>query len=252
MSVISSELSKDEKRKMKRFQLENKDDFRVYLHEIIGRMDKCIVKYKRYLQRMNNYIQKITEEDNIRNDSPMPYDDYSEFVDLFSSVDSYVLNLIGDSQDNSISYKKFRDILAKRKNKNTLDFEIRELDEKTVLLINDLNKMRNWINHVPESLLVSQIKLIDEGNLCKHDVNPIGIYYHNYCTFELLKDLFDTSQNFYKGIRRIHQNMKKDYSSLIGERVEVERIFLDKPKGVEHLEMAKLSASVQGIKGSLD
>lgn len=244
------ELSKEERRKMKSFDLKSKDEFIIYLQELIGRTYKCIRKYNRYLERLSSYIETLKNEEDDK-EIKITEEVYSEFADLLSSVESYVLNLIGDHQQSSMSYKKFRDLIDKRKKKGKIDFEIRELDETVIEYLNELNKMRNWVNHVPESLLTSEIKLIQEGKLKGHSRNPIIINIEQYYSLEYLVDLYETASSFSKVIGSVHQSMKKDYSSLIGESMSIAKNYIAKPRGVEFLEAAKLSGQVQELKGEL-
>jgi hypothetical protein len=242
---MTDELSKEERIKLKSFRLESKSEYQVYLREIITRMDKCIIKYKRHLNKLETYIKKCKNKDAEK--AIVKYEDYSEFVDLISGVDSYLLNLIGDQQNESISYKKFRSIIEKRKNKGSLDFDIDDLDTETLELLKNINKLRNWANHVPESLLMSEIKLIREGKFLDQTLNPIEVYYPNYCTMAVIEDLLKSSKSFYEVSRFIHQRAKKDYSQIIGEKVRIERIYRDKPYDINFFEPSKLSAKVQTI-----
>lgn len=244
-----AKLIKEDKRKLKRFELNDKSDFIIYLHELITRTYKCIRLEKIYLERLSNYIDaRIKENPNIDiKEIKVKEEVYHEFLHLLSSMDSYILNLIGDHQEVSMSYKKFRDLISKKKRKGKLDFEIRDLDESTANYINEFNKLRNWINHVPESLLMSEIKLIQEGELRGHTVNPIIININNYYTLEYLQDLYITTKKFHEIAIKIHQSMKKDYSSLIGESMRIELNFRDIPTVVKETSIAKLSAQIQGL-----
>ncbi|HCL4438462.1 TPA: hypothetical protein N2D87_003681 [Clostridium botulinum] len=248
------ELSKEDKKNMKKFELKEKVDYIVYLQELIGRAYKCMRNERRYLEELSNYINIKINENCGKNpkDIIVKEEIYSKFNDCISNCEAYLLNLAGDQQQSSISYAKFRKIISKRKKKGTLDFDIRDLDEKVINLLNDLNKIRNWANHVPESLLTSEIKMIREGKLMGHSKNPIVININECYSLDYLKHLYETSYNFYESMVIIHQNMKKDYSCLIGESVEIRKLFLNKPVKIDHLEATKLSAKIQGIKGEKD
>lgn len=248
------ELSKEEKRNMKRFELKDKVEYEIYLHELITRMYICINKQKKYLKKLHSYIEvlKVKNPNKSMEEIEAKHDDYSEFVDMISNIESNALNLMGDNQQTSISYVKFRDIIYKKKKKGTLKFEIRDLDEKTIDLMKDINRARNWANHVPESLLAAELKLIKEGKLKNHSRNPITIASYSNCTLEYMQSLYDNSNNFLKLMIKIHQNMKKDYSCLIGENVKIVRTNISTPSGVNLLAPAEISSQVQGIKGVLD
>lgn len=242
-------LNKEEKRSMKTFKLSDKNEFTIYLHELIGRTYKCIRKHDRHLKSLSSYIKNMETEKINNPDKEIKIDEevYSDFTSLLSNVECYVLNLIGDMQQSSMSYKKFRELLSKKKKKGAIDFEFRELDENINNYLNDLNKQRNWQNHVPKSLLTSEIALMNEGKLKGHSKNPIIINIHKYYSLDYLKDLYETSYNFHTVIVSIHQSMKKDYSCLIGESVRVEKNYIVEPKKLNLLEAVKLSAKVQDL-----
>lgn len=247
-------LTNIDKKNMKQFKLENELDFVIYLQELIVRTYKCIQKQKRYLLKLSNYIQKVVDENNGKGikEIKIKYEDYSEFVDMLSGVESYVVNLIGDCTTSAMSYMKFRKMALKRNKKDANKIRIRNLNENVDFLIKDFNRIRNWQNHVPESLLLAEIKLIKEGGLLPHSENPIIINEYQYCTMEYIQDLYDSSYSFYKGVRVVHQSMKKDYSSLIGESMRIEKRYIKKPVGTERSEATIMSADIQGIKGRLD
>jgi len=238
-------------KELKQFKLEDKIDFIVYLQELIVRTDKCLVKMKKYLSELEIEIKK-THESGRKDEAGVTVinaEIYSRYVDLIGNNTAYLLNLTGDQQKTSLSYIKFRKLVQTRRKRGSLDFEIRDIDEEIDELLKDLNKMRNWYNHVPESLLMSEIKLIKDGEFGGHSMNPIIINYYVTCQIEVVQDLFDSSSNFYKTCRDIHQSMKKDFSSLIGESVVIQRKDYEYSKNMKMFEATKLSAEIQGIMG---
>ncbi len=241
------------KQDLKQFKLEEKIDFTVYLQELIARTDISLLKLKKYLDELETEIVEIKKDiEKCGRKNEFNYERYSRYVDLIDSPTSYLLNLIGDQQKTSISYAKFRSLIDKRKKRGSLNVEVRDIDEEIEYYLTDLNRMRNWYNHVPESLLLSEISMIREGKLNGHNINPVQVSYFQICELDVIEDLFETSTNFYNVCRKIHQSMKKDYSSIIGESVKIQRVFIEKPKSMKYFEASKLSADVQGIKGTWD
>lgn len=238
-------MNKKDKIDLKSYQFDNKTDYIVYLQEIIARTDKCIFKMKMYLEE----LKKIIEELNKKNNDWVSADIYSRYVDLLSNNTAYLLNIIGDKQKTSISYAKFRLVIGKRKLSNSLGFEMRDLDDEIEFYLKDLNIMRNWHNHVPESLLLSEIEMIRAGEFKPHRIQPIEVNFFKEIDITVIKDLLDSSQDFYVVCRKVHQSMKKDYSILIGESVKIVRVTLDKRKTLELFKASKLSGEVQGIIG---
>ncbi len=240
---------KKEKRQLIQFKLENKEDFIVYLNELISRLDRCIVKHKRFLEELKIFIydQKLKNEGIDLSKIRISEDVYHRFLSMLSGIEFYEINLVGDGQSSSISYFKLRSIIEKRTRKGTLQFKMRELDEDYQSELLEFNLLRNWFNHVPESLLTAQIELIKKEELPKLSLNPIEITYFNYCSLEYVEDMYNQSFTLYNGIRKAHQNMKKDYSFLLGEKVEIKRIYSDKILQVDNMSVAKLSSEIQGL-----
>ena len=229
------------KKEQKQFPLDSKENCCIYLLRIITTAEKCFIKLKRYNSQAKEILDKY--------ESTVPYDVYSEFVDKTSGVISYLLNIIGDSQEKSISYFKYRK-KAKRLMDNQVDnVIIAELSNEIQELLMDFNKMRNWYNHIPESLLITEQDLIKQGKAYEQRHNPIELYLYHDVTYEYFNDLYNKNIEFYKVARELIHAAKIDYSYLIGESITVERKYLDDPIRINQLDIAKKSAKVQGIKG---
>lgn len=233
------------KKEQKQFQLDNKENCCIYLLRIITTAEKCLMKLKKY----NLQTQKVLDEYADKNATTVPYDIYSEFVDKTSNVISYLLNVIGDAQGVSISYFKYRQQAKKLMDRQVEGISILAFTDELTELISEFNKMRNWQNHIPESLLISEETLVKQGIAYEQPRNPIEIYLYNDVTYEYFKDLYDNNVGFYDAARKLVQAAKRDYGCLIGEQVTVQRIYLDNPIGVAQLDAAKMSAKIQGIKG---
>jgi len=235
------------KKEQKQFQLDNKENCCIYLLRIITTTEKCLTRLKKY----NNQTKEVLDEYKNRNANTIPYETYSEFMDKTSNVSSYLLNIIGDAQGTSISYFKYRKQAKKLMDRQVEGIGIIDFTDELNELIKDFNIIRNWQNHVPESLLVSEEALIERGKAYKQPRNPIEIYFYNKVTYEYFKDLHDCNVSFYKAARKLVQAAKRDYRYLIGESITVQRKYLDTPVSTAWSEAAKMSAKVQGIKGSV-
>ncbi len=235
------------KKEQKQFSLDNKKNCCIYLLRIITTAEKCLMKLKKY----NLQTKEVLDEYAERNAATIPYDVYSEFVDKTSNVVSYLLNIIGDAQGVSISYFKYRQQAKRLMDKQIDGIRITVFSDELSELISEFNKMRNWQNHIPESLLISEEELVKQGIAYEQPRNPIEIYLYNDVTYEYFKDLYDNNIGFYEAARKLVQAAKRDYGCLIGERVTIQRKYLDKPVGIAQLGAAKKSAQVQGIKGNI-
>ncbi len=236
------------KKEQKQFPLDNKENCCIYLLRIITTAEKCLMKLKKY----NLQTKKVLDEYAERNAVTIPYDVYSEFVDKTSNVVSYLLNIIGDAQGVSISYFKYRQQAKRLIDKQVDGINITVFSDELSELIGEFNKMRNWQNHIPESLLISEEELVKRGIAYEQPRNPIEIYLYNDVTYEYFKDLYDNNIGFYEAARRLVQAAKRDYGCLIGERVTIQRKYLNKPVGIAQLDAAKKSAQVQGIRGNIE
>lgn len=232
------------KKEQKQFQLDNKENCRIYLLRIITTAEKCLMKLKKYNLQTKDVLDRYG---NMHSDT-VPYDIYSELVDKTSNVASYLLNVLGDAQGVSISYFKYRQQAKRLIDKQIDGISLSDFTDELTELIGDFNKMRNWQNHIPESLLISEEELVKQGVAYEQPRNPIEIYLYNNVTYEYFKDLYDSNVGFYEAARKLVQAAKRDYGCLIGERVTVERKYLDKPVGVAQSTAAKMSAKIQGIK----
>ncbi|WRK52887.1 hypothetical protein SD457_22135 [Coprobacillaceae bacterium CR2/5/TPMF4] len=125
---------------------------------------------------------------------------------------------------------------------------IAEFSNEIQELLMDFNKMRNWYNHIPESLLITEQDLIKQGKAYEQRHNPIELYLYHDVTYEYFNDLYNKNIEFYKVARELIHAAKIDYSYLIGESITVERKYLDDPIRINQLDIAKKSAKVQGIK----
>lgn len=163
------------------------------------------------------------------------------------NVMEYILNLLGDAQTSSISYFKYRNLIQKRIKKGMTDIQILPHSEEITDLLSEFNKMRNWLNHVPESLLVSEMELVNNGK-AELPLNPVIIVHHKFASYEYFEHLYLSNVDFCKKARKIIQAAKRDYSLLVGESVSYQRVYSDEPIGIGSAEAAKMSAKIQGLK----
>ena len=110
-------------------------------------------------------------------------------------------------------------------------------------------RIRNWSNHIPESLLISEMELIEQGRMENFPFNPIKIYLYKNVTYEYFQDLYDKNVGFYDVARKLIQAAKRDYGALIQDRVIMQQVFLDEPVNMGKLAAAEASAKIQGIGG---
>ncbi len=230
-------------KEQKQFQLDSKENCCIYLCRIISSCELCMDKLEKYnneaIQVLKDYIGQQT----------IPYDVYGDMCDKSCHVTSYLLNLLGDCQKTSISYFKYRDMMKKRIKKGNKDVSLAEMDDETSEILTNFNRMRNWQNHVPESLLIAETEMIKAGTLT-WETDPVIITKYKYVEYEYYKDMIDTNISFFEVSKKLINVVKKDYALLMGKEIEYPRVYVDTPVRLEKQNASKKSAQVQGVKNT--
>ena len=225
----------------KQFPLDSKENCCIYLCRIISSCELCMDKLKKYNQQTDTILSKLQASDTIS------IDRYEKIADQTSNVLSYLANLLGDAQTSSISYFKYRSLIQKRIKRGQLDIPLTPMSEDIQDLLSEFNKIRNWLNHVPESLLIAEVEQIRAGTTSL-PMDPVIITHYKSVTYEYLKDLYNANKSFYEAARKIIQIAKKDYSLLMGKSIDYPRRYSSTPIGIENLRAGKVSAKIQGLK----
>lgn len=225
----------------KQFQLNSKENCCIYLHKIITSSELCMDKFKVYNKEAKSVLEHYEGK------KVLPYDKYSTMCDKTYNLISYLLNLLGDAQGSSISYFKYRKVIEKRIKNGNIDIPIYSIDDDVKELLQEFNKKRNWLNHVPESLLISEMKIVNSGDAI-FPRDPIEIYHYKSVEYEYYKHLYLSNLTFCNEAKSIIQSVKKEYSLLMNKHIYYHRVYIDKPLGFSKAEAAKMSAKVQGLK----
>lgn len=240
-------IPKEERRRLKTYQLEEKENYIYYLYQLICRCYKLLKKQDKYLSDLSDYITASQTQDILKKPCyvDIPYDVYGDFLSLQASVETHLLNTIGDMQNSSLSYYKFRNLIRKKENKKTLNFSMPELPENIWTILKRFNEARNFQNHQPESLITAEAKLVVDKKLQQVQYNPIQIINYEHCTLELLIDLYSTYKHLNEGAQEVFIQMKLDYEYLIGEKLIIQDVFSKNSKGTDHLEAVKIAYEIQ-------
>lgn len=230
------------KQNQKQFSLDNKRNCCIYLCRIISSCELCMDKFKRYNAETKAVLENHSGSETIKADV------YSDLCDKTYNVMDYLLNLLGDGQSSSISYFKYRKQIQKRINKGNMNIQLYDIHADTAELIGEFNKMRNWQNHVPESLLVAEMEQVDTG-IMEFPMDPVEITHYHSVTYKYFEHLYLSNVEFYDNARKIIQMAKKDYSMLMGRSISYPRVYADMPLGFEKSVSTKQSARIQGLKG---
>lgn len=229
----------------KQFPLDSKDNCCIYLCRIISSCELCMDKLKRYNQQAEKLLAEYDSS------KAIPYDVYGDICDKSYNIIGYLLNLLGDCQGTSISYFKYRQQIQKRINRGVEDIPLCEISQDISEIMSEFNKMRNWLNHVPESMLIAEIELVNDGKMM-FPMDPVQILHYKSVTYEYCKHFVLSNTEFYQNARQIIQAAKRDYSLLMGKSILYPRLYTDEPLGIEKSEPAKKSAKVQGLHGEKD
>lgn len=130
----------------------------------------------------------------------------------YGYVIDHLLNLLGDAQTSSISYFKFRSYISKYP---VADVMLNPLEDNIRDLLNDFNRMRNWQNHVPESLLVAEMEQVKVGKM-EFPMDLVDITIYRNVTYDYFKDRVEINISFYNSARKVIQRAQKDYRSIYG------------------------------------
>ena len=125
-----------------------------------------------------------------------------------------------------------------------------EVEDETQELLKEFNKMRNWQNHIPESLLVAEMEQVEAEKMV-FPMDPVDIIIYKNVTYEYFENMIEINLSFYDSARKIIQAAKRDYKSVYGKSVMYNRIYVDKPLDFDKSEPTQKSAKVQGIKGNI-
>lgn len=225
----------------KQFPLTSKYNCTIYLNRIISSCEICMDRLKKY----NTEGKELLEE--YSGKSIVPHEVYAEMLDKTSNVMDYLLNLLGDAQTSSISYFKFRSYISKHP---VADVTLTPLEEQIQELLKDFNRIRNWQNHVPESLLIAEMEQVKAGKM-NFPMDPVDIIVHKNVSYNYFKDMIETNISFYNSARKIIQRAKRDYRNIYGKSVTYNRVCVDQPLDFDKSIPTKKSAKVQGIKGNI-
>ncbi|WP_342438202.1 hypothetical protein NSS79_02815 [Paenibacillus sp. FSL L8-0436] len=203
------------------FKLEEKIDFIIYLRFLIISTHKQMKRYKSYLKNLEYLVKNLDlHNENVTSISGDIYDDFS---DRLGKLHIDLLNTFADESNSAASYKKCRKLMERKKDQLGID----ELSEEIKEILAQLNNNRNWSSHIPESLIHAQFEAADKYGFesGKEDIinkpNPITIFMYSSYEKGWILSLIDEAFRLHKAYSKIFQQMKKDYSRLVGQSVEI-------------------------------
>ncbi|MFA2692168.1 hypothetical protein [Bacillus mycoides] len=211
----------------KRFQVNSKKDYLIYLRMIIIQGQKLLNTYQKYLKDLKETVQfhNLFEEPNNKINAAV----YEENNDKIQFIEHKLLNLFGDMQNDSISYNKFKRRLVKR------NIEVKEiigsLPNELSEMLNVMNTSRNWGLHEPESLLIAHLENIkkqwskEEVENYLNDFQKIHIPFFDKYEGKWLISLYESCNTNYEFYTSLFEYILDDYKVLLGETSEFEIIY---------------------------
>ena len=234
-------MSKRPSKQDKQFQLDDKNSCIVYLNKILTSFHLVRDKLKRYIREERQILE--TNHDL----KPISWELYCDHRDKTSNCISFLCNILGDAQNESISYFKYKAKIEKI-NKNGAGIPYYCLTQKERECLNRINKLRNWHNHIPESILISDFMPLDENNDEQSILlSPVIYFVGETVTVECFINMYEGNVGFLHECNSILSAIKKDYELLAGMPVEYHKHILSEPQGMERGESQIRSMWIQGL-----
>ncbi|MED4461872.1 hypothetical protein [Metabacillus fastidiosus] len=260
------------------YDFETKQDFIDYLGLLIEHLQKYLMRYKYYRTEIEeiclekykeikpeaegisvDLILELLKEENYSEERKrfklFPYYKYIKLSDMLNFINLKILNIIGDRTQEAVSYMKFRD-KVKAFNKKTCS-DLIELDELTQDInekLNKCNKSRNYLAHIGDSVFIAQMEYRNkqlkdfEKNLgldfSKSLKNKIIVNRYDYADVEWIFNLFIEYKRALPIYLSIFQQIRRDYTKLIGETVTIET-FTDRILPFDYADISMNSIDMQ-------
>ncbi|UYZ39054.1 hypothetical protein OD350_28700 (plasmid) [Clostridium beijerinckii] len=213
----------------KRFPLDSRVKFMKYLNRLICQVYRQLDKYKRYEKELEEIIYSHTEfndDGTIKSGSNISAYEYESIYDKLRMASMELVKIVGDNTNDSASYYKYRRMLEK----NTIDVPFDALSDEIKAYLTDINDLRNWMFHNPESLYVSEEEYtrasIPENmrpyTTMSYRSSPIIITYVEEYRMNMAVSLMIHSQRRIEMFEKIYENMIHDYEKILGQKLDIQ------------------------------
>ncbi|MED0670422.1 hypothetical protein P4S95_09345 [Aneurinibacillus aneurinilyticus] len=225
------------------FKFVEKNDFIIYLREVIYIAYKMLKDHRRYLTMLEKEIEryKVLTDENAK----IPPYVYEDTRNLLKNVTNSLLNLFSDEGHSGTSYKKFRTAAESKKKGKRLGINLEKLSEEHEDILEQFHELRNWSSHVPESLIVAQLEMAKRDGFELRIDKDIQVASFEYYEGAWLISLYNEQKHIYEGFCKIFQQAKKDYSVLVGESMRIKRSHFPVRHLEEEIEIPKISLEMQ-------
>ena len=213
IQLMNSTFDELSKAQLKQLDLSDEDNRKIYLYKIISIVTKRLIK-------LDNYIVQIG--DRLAKDEKIANSDADLYFELTEHHHSYLLNALGDLQDTSISYYKYRKYCEKKK------YPIIQLSETEEEVLQSFNKERNFCNHIPESILVEDAFLIkNDPKVYKNKefvFSNIGIVEYDYIDKDYFIKKHESIKRFYFGAKHMLECIINKLANLCQTEITISNI----------------------------
>ncbi|HEF5707173.1 TPA: hypothetical protein SAX33_000792 [Bacillus cereus] len=242
------------------YSFETKRDFIDYLGSIVEKLQKylwrikhynknlktiCLDKYKEAYPNISDISPKMLidlinhEEYSSKKEifKPIPYYKFMKLDDSVNFVNLKILNIIGDRTKEAASYRKFLDQIKEYNKKQDPEnlIQLSDLSQNLNELLNQCYKSRNYKAHIGDSVLISQNeyrkKQLDDytqqtglnvTRMKEQTKHVVIVNRYEYADIDWLFGLYLTTNNNIDLYTTIFQQIRRDYSKLVGEKTIIE------------------------------
>ncbi len=227
-------------KEMKIRTINNKMDAIIFLNQLIGLTEKRMTR----LENALNDVEKLmTKYKNHRKIETTIYQAYQERMDC---VTMYLCNIFGDETKNAASYKQFRKIMDRKYSQGYEEFKLEPLSKDMVEILEDLREQRNWSHHIPQSLFTSQENyMINKDGLSNEmfkrifSNKTVYVSVWKYHDIKWLRGLYDSAKEAYDIFNTVFEQMKSDYSKLIGTDMNIQKVDEPRVRPFEFVQIAE-------------
>ncbi|AKG36184.1 hypothetical protein [Paenibacillus durus] len=198
----------------KLFKFDSKEDLIMYMSLVLELSIRHLDRHKRYLDEFSKII---------KSNKPIDYKQYKAVEDKLYSPQNYLLNLFADRSKNSASYFRIRKVMLDKAEEFHINYV--EHEQKDLEIMNDLYKRRNYEHHFTDAKMMEwgnyRKKQLEEHPEFQWPSEKIEINYNQNIKKEDAMLNYKLAQHLQKGFERLLELLKKDYSLMLGKRVEV-------------------------------
>lgn len=250
------------------FKFNTKYDFETYMALLIELTYKHYFRFKKYIREFDDYIEseilkgfesnkykeyeKLVDQFYETEDisilkrlgvavKVVNYNKYKELEDKLNTPKHYLLNLFGDYSKNAASYKRIRKELEK--SEDITGIRLEKLSQKMNENLNEVSKMRNYEHHMTDAKFIEWKEYREEQqkgnpNYERWPSNQITIVQHDSIHFVMALMNYKVFKEQSEIFSEIFQQMKMDYSRLIGESMRINKIANKKNLPLQDVEIS--------------